>query len=140
MIESITRVGVYGLIQEGEKLLLVQQPSGPFKGRWDFPGGGIELGETVEQTLRRELIEEIHAAFDTMKFLDNLTCTTPISSSSGEQDLVFFQIGLIYKVQGLQFLELSSTTLLSHAWVKIEQLHVHNTSPLLWKLITYHLS
>lgn len=140
MPESITRVGVYGLIQKAEKLLLVQQSGGPFKGRWDFPGGGIELGETVEQTLRRELIEEIHAAFDTMVFFENLTCTTSISSSNGEQDLVFFQIGLIYKVQGLKFLELSSSTSLSHEWVKIEQLHVHNTSPLLWKLITHHLS
>lgn len=136
MLESITRIGVYGLIQEAEKLLLVQQPSGPFKGRWDFPGGGIELGETVEETLRRELIEEIHAAFDTMKFLDNLTCTTSISSSNGERDLVFFQIGLIYKVQGLKFLELESTTLLPYAWVKIDQLDPSNTSPLLWKLLS----
>lgn len=136
MLKNVIRAGVYGLIQDAENLLLVQQPQGPFKGRWDFPGGGIEVGETVEQTLRRELIEELHASFDSMHFLENLTCTTSISSSSEDQNILFFQIGLIYKVQGLKFLELQSTTLLSYAWVKIDQLEPSNTSPLLWKLLS----
>ncbi|GAB2489055.1 NUDIX domain-containing protein [Comamonas humi] len=55
-----TEVAVGILIREGGEFLLSSRPEGkPYAGYWEFPGGKLEAGETVEQALRRELIEEL---------------------------------------------------------------------------------
>ena len=42
-----------------KKTLLIRQKRGPYAGKLDFPGGGIEFGESPEQALRREFAEEV---------------------------------------------------------------------------------
>jgi 8-oxo-dGTP diphosphatase len=55
-----TEVAVGILIREDDALLLSTRPEGkPYAGYWEFPGGKIETGETVEEALRRELHEEL---------------------------------------------------------------------------------
>lgn len=43
---------------EDEKFLLVQRGEDPGKGLWGLPGGFVEMGETVHDALRREILEE----------------------------------------------------------------------------------
>lgn len=47
------RPSVYGILIENNKILLSKQWDG-----YDFPGGGIELGETTPEALKREFLEE----------------------------------------------------------------------------------
>ena len=44
---------------EGRFLLTSRPPGKVYEGYWEFPGGKLEVGETVDQALRRELIEEL---------------------------------------------------------------------------------
>jgi len=57
---AAVQVAVGVLIRADGAFLLTSRPAGKvYAGYWEFPGGKIEAGETVEQALRRELIEEI---------------------------------------------------------------------------------
>lgn len=56
----VTEVAVGLLVAPDGRFLLTSRPQGKaYAGYWEFPGGKLELGESVEQALRRELHEEI---------------------------------------------------------------------------------
>ena len=60
--DSFYRVSVKGLCVEDGKLLLVHDmvDSDVYpEGKWELPGGGLDFGETPQQTLRREIKEEM---------------------------------------------------------------------------------
>ena len=53
-------VAACALVDADGRVLLAQRPAGkPMAGLWEFPGGKIETGERPEQTLIRELKEEL---------------------------------------------------------------------------------
>jgi 8-oxo-dGTP diphosphatase len=47
------------IIHNGNKIFATQRGYGDFKGFWEFPGGKIEQGESPEDALRREILEEL---------------------------------------------------------------------------------
>ena len=51
-------VGCLAVVKRGEKILLVQRSKPPGIGKWGFPGGHLEMGETVLECAVRELREE----------------------------------------------------------------------------------
>jgi 8-oxo-dGTP diphosphatase len=56
----VTEVAVGVLVRGDGAFLLTSRPAGkPYAGYWEFPGGKLEAGESVEQALRRELHEEL---------------------------------------------------------------------------------
>ena len=51
-------VGVGGVIIDDGRALLIRRGSEPLRGEWSIPGGTLELGESLEQGVARELREE----------------------------------------------------------------------------------
>lgn len=52
------RVGVGAIVIKDDKVLLVKRGIPPSKGLWAIPGGHVELGETLQETAEREILEE----------------------------------------------------------------------------------
>lgn len=65
-MKQFKHLGAYGLIIKDEKIVLIKKVRGPYNGKLDLPGGTIEWGETPEQTLIRELNEEV--GIDVIKY------------------------------------------------------------------------
>ena len=51
-------VGVGGVVVSGGRALLVRRGGPPLEGQWSIPGGMLEVGETLLEGVRRELLEE----------------------------------------------------------------------------------
>lgn len=132
---KITRTGVYGVVLNEEKLLVIRQKRGPYAGKFDFPGGGIEFGESAEQALRREFAEEVAMEFDSMQLIDNLTATIDVPGTPSNEPYVFHQIGMIYRVNGCRLSKDEQQGGLQHVWIAPEVLSHEQCSLLLWKFL-----
>ena len=58
MTPSAPVVGVGGVVVRDGRALLVRRGKPPLYGRWTVPGGTVELGETLEEAVVREMEEE----------------------------------------------------------------------------------
>lgn len=55
---NVPRVGVGAVVIRDGKVLLVKRGIPPSEGLWAIPGGHVELGETLQKTAEREILEE----------------------------------------------------------------------------------
>jgi 8-oxo-dGTP diphosphatase len=87
------RPSVYGILIEDNKILLSKQWDG-----YDFPGGGMEMDETIDETLEREFFEETGLTIKTKEILEcrHDFWITPIKNEQCNAILMYYlckQIG-----------------------------------------------
>jgi ADP-ribose pyrophosphatase YjhB (NUDIX family) len=59
-----------------KQVLLIRRAQEPLKGEWSLPGGAVELGETLEAAICREVLEEtglVVEVIDTLKAFDRIS-------------------------------------------------------------------
>ena len=70
------RVVAAVIIHDG-RIFATQRGYGSYKGGWEFPGGKIEAGETPQEALVREIMEELNVEIEVGKLLDTVEYDYP---------------------------------------------------------------
>ena len=68
------------MVIENGRALLVRRGTEPLKGQWSIPGGTLEVGESLVQGVRRELLEETGAEVRVLGLIDVFERIFPGSS------------------------------------------------------------
>jgi 8-oxo-dGTP diphosphatase len=114
-------VAAVALIDVDGRILLAQRPEGKsMAGLWEFPGGKIEVGETPEVALVRELKEEL--GIDTWE-----SCLAPLTFASHSYDDFHLLMPLFAcrKWNGIPSAQEGQTL----AWVKAKDLRNYEMPP-----------
>ena len=61
---------VGALVVDGDRVLLVLRRNPPYAGQWSIPGGVQEVGETLIEAVRREVVEETGLSVGDIGLLD----------------------------------------------------------------------
>jgi ADP-ribose pyrophosphatase YjhB (NUDIX family) len=78
-------VGVGAVVVERERVLLVQRGHEPSKGKWSLPGGILELGESLEQGVAREVLEETGLVVETIELVELVDRIQRVSEPTGDR-------------------------------------------------------
>lgn len=79
---------VIGLIYDNHKLCVAKRLSEPYLGYIECPGGKVEVNESLEDALKRELFEEVNLVLFNHQFLKSIT----VENEFGIFALHFFKI------------------------------------------------
>ncbi|MGA3073909.1 MAG: NUDIX hydrolase [Bryobacteraceae bacterium] len=91
-------LGIGALIFERGRILLVERGKEPLKGYWSLPGGVLEIGETLEQGIVREVREETGLEVEPLKMLEIFERI--IRDSQGAPEYHYVLIDYICRVTG----------------------------------------
>ena len=68
---------VAAIIRDMDKIFATQRGYGEFKDGWEFPGGKIEEGETPQDALKREIMEELDTEIKVGELIDTIEYDYP---------------------------------------------------------------
>ena len=64
-------------LENTTKIFVTARGYGEFKGKWEFPGGKLEAGETSQQALIREIQEELDVKIEVGELIDTIEYDYP---------------------------------------------------------------
>lgn len=120
------REAVRAVLLENDMIFMVHTVHGDFK----FPGGGIELGETHEEALRRELLEE--TGCEIQSFGRKLGQITERRTDYMEPENIFEMVSHYYLCEGAKSVRRPSLSenekelCLTARWLKVEEAFKNN--------------
>lgn len=125
----IPAVGAF--IVHGGRILLVKRAFEPGAGKWSVPGGAIELGETAEEAVKREVKEELGIGLRDLKLLDIYDSIS--RDPLGRIKYHYVIIDFLARPSSLDIKP--SGEILEYRWTKLDEVEEMETTPSVKKLV-----
>jgi ADP-ribose pyrophosphatase YjhB (NUDIX family) len=115
-------VGIGGVILHENQVLLIQRGQEPLKGEWSLPGGALELGEALEQGIRREVLEETGLEIEPLQIVEVLDRI--VRDEAGKVRYHYVLVDFLCRVTGGSLCCASDAA--AAQWVRREELNSHS--------------
>lgn len=139
--------GVYGIcINENNELMVIKKNGGPYTGLFDLPGGGMENPECLEESVKREFLEETGynvCIDDVFGFYDFITKTPYNGFEYTHHIALMYYVKIISKESNkIEQIVINNdinddNDSLGFEWINIQKLNAENSSPLVIRAIEH---
>lgn len=92
---------VAAIIRDNNKIFTTQRGYGEFKDEWEFPGGKMEQGETPQEALKREILEELNTEIEVgrLELIEHETAMWLTKDELNSVEWLPADLALIEKIQ-----------------------------------------
>ena len=131
----INYIGVYGICIKDNKLLCIKKVRGPYKNRFDLPGGSQKESEGLTETLVREFQEETGCQIKGYGNCRAYDVFVEESNRTVHHIMVFYNVDINLEQQDMisEKLEDELNDSSGIYWIDFEELDINNSSPLILK-------
>lgn len=136
--QVLSHFGVYGICEKNNRLMCIKKSSGPYKERFDLPGGSPKLGEGLIDTLKREFLEE--TGYSVHSITHNRIYDAFVQEQN--KDVIVHHVFVLYSVtieskkQKIpEFVEGEKNDSDGIEWISFSDLTCDNASPVILKVL-----
>jgi len=134
-------LGVYGICKRNHELLVIHKIRGPYKNRYDLPGGTVEPNESLTDAIQREFQEETGYDIEILQNLGVRDFVVPQSPENKETTHVH-HVAIFYEVKYVSghstyASDVEENDSIGAEWVDIKELTPENCSPLVMQAIAW---
>jgi 8-oxo-dGTP diphosphatase len=119
---------------DDERVLLVRRAKEPYLGKWSFPGGSIEPGETAREAARREAMEETGIDVEVLEVADVIDSIFPPADGQPGHHYVIIDFLAVPRPSGgagpQRPMPVAATDVSAARWVPLEELDEYDLTPL----------
>ena len=132
----INHIGIYGICIRDNKLLCIKKGRGPYKNRFDLPGGSQKENEGLTETLVREFQEETGYYIKGYGNCRVYDVFVEESNRTVHHIMIFYNVDINLEQQDAisEKLEDELNDSSGIYWIDLEELDIKNSSPLILKL------
>ena len=131
----VNHIGVYGICIKDNKLLCIKKERGPYKNRFDLPGGSQKENEGLTETLVREFREETGYQIKNYRNCRVYDVFVKEQKRMVHHIMVFYNVDINFEQQDIisEKLEDELNDSSGIYWIDFEELDINNSSPLILK-------
>ncbi|ENB9401962.1 TPA: NUDIX hydrolase [Bacillus paranthracis] len=131
--------GVYGICIENNNILVIDKIKGPYRNRYDLPGGSLEEGESLLAGLHREMKEETGLKVKVVNQIGTVDFQFP---SKFKEYTHVHHIAVFYVVERCEGEfkvpeQFEGQDSIGARWIPLESITEHNSSPLVCSAVEW---